>query len=144
MCGNVEGQVCSGVCCSVLYRVAECCSVLCYVAAKGKIIFVCNVCVLQCAVSCCRVLQSIGVCCSMWKLGRTGLSSCARCVDLCIGLLYIVAVCCCSVLLQCVVAVCCCSVLLQCFVAVCCCSVLLQCVLVQFVVAVSSCARCVN
>ena len=32
----------------------------------------------------------------------------------------VVAVCCCSVLLQCVVAVCCCSVLLQCVVAVCC------------------------
>jgi len=67
---------------------------------------------------------------------------------------YVVAVCCCSVLLQCLcdvsmyifdvhnttrigsccspsvydVAVCCCSVLLQCVVAVCCCSVLLQCV----------------
>ena len=76
---------------------------------------------------------------------------------------YVVAVCCCSVLLQCLcdvsmyifdvhnttrigsccspsvydVAVCCCSVLLQCVVAVCCCSVLLQCV-----VAARCCSAC--
>ena len=35
-------------------------------------------------------------------------------------MLQCVAVCCCSVLLQCVVAVCCCSVLLQCVVAMSC------------------------
>jgi len=83
--------------------------------------------------------------------------------------MHVVAVCCCSVLLQCVVAVCCslknwstllfshvvhnascCSMLLQCIVAVCCCSVLLQCVtlllcseyykLLHYVVAVCYCS----
>jgi hypothetical protein len=56
-------------------------------------------------------------------------------------LLQVVAVCCCSVLLQCVVEVCCCSVLLKLLqvvavVAVCCCSVLLQLLQVVAVVKV--------
>ena len=107
-CGWCSVLQCVAVCCSVLQCVAVCCSQLLH---NVQCVFATSISLslLQCTAVCCSMLQCIAVCCSLPQ---------HNILVYCSALQY-VAVCSCSVLLQCVVAVCCCSVMLQC-VAVCC------------------------
>jgi len=69
------------VCCSVLQRVAECCSAL--QAHYGRVSLNCSTKALLCVAVCCSVLQYVAACCSV-----------LQCVAVCCSVLQRVEACC--------------------------------------------------